>query len=77
MQQPPPWAAKVLRLSAGGSAIAVTVRYSERADGSAAALTMAILRPDRFRVIIDSTVTSLAAATDSHQADRADPPAAL
>jgi len=77
MQQPPPWAAKVLRLSAGASAIAITVRYSEPADGSAAALTMATLRPDRFRVIIDSTVTSLAAATDGHQADRTDPPGAL
>jgi len=77
MQQAPAWAAKVLRLSAGGPAIALTVRYSEPADGNAAALTMAILRPDRFRVIIDSTVTSLAGATDGHQADRIDPPTAL
>jgi DNA-binding GntR family transcriptional regulator len=77
MQQPPPWAAKVLRLSAGGSAIAITVKYSEPADGNAAALTTAVLRADHFRVIIDSTVTSSAGATDGHQADRIDPPVAL
>jgi len=76
MQQPPPWAAKVLRLSADDSAIAITVRYSEPADGNAAALTMAVLRPDHFRVIIDSTLTSLAGAGDGHQAERIDPPVA-
>jgi DNA-binding GntR family transcriptional regulator len=77
IQQPPAWAAKVLRLSADDSAIAITVRYSEPADGKAAALTMAVLRPDHFRVIIDSTVTSLAGARDGHQADRIDLPVAL
>lgn len=61
MQQPPPWAAGVLRLPPADSAIGITVRYTELADGDAAALTVAVLRPDRFRVIIDSVVTSLAA----------------
>ncbi|HXB47722.1 MAG TPA: hypothetical protein VNW50_08155 [Streptosporangiaceae bacterium] len=61
MQQPPPWAAGVLRLPAADSAIGITVRYTELADGDAAALTVAVLRPDHFRVIIDSVVTSLAA----------------
>jgi hypothetical protein len=60
MQQPPPWAAGVLRLSAPDSAIGITVRYTELADGDAAALTVAVLRPDHFRVIIDSVVTSAA-----------------
>jgi DNA-binding GntR family transcriptional regulator len=61
MQQPPPWAAKVLRLSARDTAIGITVRYTESADGDAAALIVAVLRPDYFRVIVDSAVTLLAA----------------
>ncbi|HEY2078032.1 MAG TPA: hypothetical protein VGH53_17000 [Streptosporangiaceae bacterium] len=61
MQQPPPWAAGVLRLPACDSAIGITVRYTELADGDAAAVTVAVLRPDHFRVIIDSVVTSPAA----------------
>src|SRR5258708_6909659 len=36
MQQPPPWAARVLRLSACDSAIGITVSYAEPARGSAA-----------------------------------------
>ncbi|HTX82314.1 MAG TPA: hypothetical protein VME44_09060 [Streptosporangiaceae bacterium] len=63
MQQPPPWAAKALRLSACDSAIGITVNYAERADGHAAALTVAVLRPSEFRVIVDSVVT-LAQAAD-------------
>jgi DNA-binding GntR family transcriptional regulator len=74
MQQPPPWAAKVLRLSSFDSAIAITVRYTESADGNEAALTTAVLRPDHFRVIIDSTVTSLAGASNVHQATTIGPP---
>jgi len=57
MQQPPPWAAKALRLSAWDSAIGITVSYAEQADGHAAALTVAVLRPSEFRVIVDSVVT--------------------
>ncbi len=57
MQQPPPWAAKALRLSAGESAIGITVSYAERAESGAAALTVAVLRPSEFRVIVDSVVT--------------------
>jgi hypothetical protein len=57
MQQPPPWAAKALRLSACDSAIGITVNYAELAKGSATALTVAVLRPSEFRVIIDSVVT--------------------
>ena len=67
MQEPPAWAASVLRLSARDSAIGVTVRYAESADGDAAALTVAVLRPDYFRVIIDSVVTSLTSTPASLQ----------
>jgi hypothetical protein len=59
MKQPPPWAAGVLRLSACDSAISITVRYAEPASANPAALTVAVLRPDHFRVIVDSVVTSL------------------
>jgi len=57
MQQPPPWAAGALRLSACDSAIGITVRYADPDDGDAAALTSAVLRPDQFRVIVDCVVT--------------------
>jgi DNA-binding GntR family transcriptional regulator len=63
MQQPPPWAARILRLSACDSAIGITVSYAEPADGSAAALTVAVLRPSEFRVIVDSVVPLAQAAT--------------
>ena len=59
MQQAPLWAARALRLSACDSAIGITVSYAEPADGMAAALTVAVLRPDAFRVIVDSIVTPL------------------
>jgi hypothetical protein len=75
MQQPPPWAAKVLRLSDRDSAIGISVRYAEPADGNArdgnaAALTVAVLRPDHFRVIVDSAVTSMAGASRGLQDNR-------
>ncbi len=57
MQQPPPWAAGALRLSACDPAIGITVRYQDLADGDAAALTVAVLRPDQFRVVVDCVVT--------------------
>lgn len=62
MQQPPPWAAKALRLSACDSAIGITVSYAEPAEGGAAALTVAVLRPSEFRVIVDSVVTAQTAS---------------
>ena len=74
MQQPPPWAAGVLRLSAADSAIGITVRYAEPPAGAAAALTVAILRPDYFRVIVDSALTSLTGTPAAGQRTHADPP---
>jgi len=56
-QQPPPWAARALRLSACDSAIGITVSYAQPADGGAVAYTAAVLRPSEFRVIVDSVVT--------------------
>jgi hypothetical protein len=63
MQQPPPWAARALRMSACDSAIGITVNYAEPADGSAAGLAVAVRRPSEFRVIIDSVVSPAQAAS--------------
>jgi DNA-binding GntR family transcriptional regulator len=65
MQQPPPWAAKALRLAACDSAIGISVRYTDATAGRPAALTVAVLRPDEFRVIVDSVVTPLPAPSDA------------
>jgi DNA-binding GntR family transcriptional regulator len=62
VQQPPPWAAMALRLSACDSAISITVNYAGLAEGSAAAFAVAVLRPSEFRVIVDSVVTPAQAA---------------
>lgn len=56
MQQPPPWAAKALRLSASDSAIGISVSYTDAATGKPGALTVAVLRPGEFRVVVDSVV---------------------
>ena len=56
VQQPPPWAAKALRLSACDSAVGITVSYTDPDEGRAVAYTAAVLRPSEFRVIVDSVV---------------------
>lgn len=59
MQPPPSSVARGLRLRAGQPAAMLTVRFDEPAAGRPAAggpvaLTVAALRPDLFRVVIDS-----------------------
>jgi UTRA domain len=54
LQPPPPAVARSLRLSAGQPAAMVTVRFDEPAGGRAAALTVAVLRPDMFRIVVES-----------------------
>jgi len=56
MQPPPPSVARSLRLSSGQPAAMVTVRFDEPAQGRPAALTVVVLRPDLFRVVIESPV---------------------
>jgi DNA-binding GntR family transcriptional regulator len=55
VQPPPSRIARHLRLSQGESAITVTVMFTHAPSGSAAALTVAVLRPDLFRVSIESS----------------------
>jgi DNA-binding GntR family transcriptional regulator len=54
MQPPPSSVARGLRLGAGQPAVIVTVRYDDPASGTPVALTVAALRPDLFRIVVDS-----------------------
>jgi hypothetical protein len=54
MQPPPPSVARSLRLSAGQPAAMVTVRFDDPAQGRPTALTVAVLRPDLFRIVVES-----------------------
>jgi DNA-binding GntR family transcriptional regulator len=54
MLPPPSSVARGLRLRAGQPAAMVTVRFDDPATGRPAALTVAALRPDLFRIVVDS-----------------------
>lgn len=54
MQPPPSSVARGLRLRAGQPAAVVTVRFDEPTTARPVALTVAALRPDLFRIVIDS-----------------------
>jgi UTRA domain len=54
LQPPPPAVARSLRLSVGQSAAMVTVRFDDPRRGRTAALTVAVLRPDMFRIVVES-----------------------
>jgi DNA-binding GntR family transcriptional regulator len=59
MQPPPPSIARSLRLSAGQPAAKVTVRFDEPATGRPAALTVAVLRPELFRIVVQTVEAPL------------------
>ena len=54
MQPPPPSIARSLRLSAGQPATKVTVRFDDPATGQLATLTVAVLRPELFRIVVQT-----------------------
>ena len=54
LQPPAPSVARSLRLLPGQPAVNVTVRY-DSADGHPVALASAVLRPDLFRVVVESS----------------------
>jgi hypothetical protein len=54
MQVPPASVARRLRLTAGQMAVLVTVLSAERLRRRPAALTVAVLRPDMFRIVMKS-----------------------
>ncbi len=55
MSPPQPSVARSLRLSPGQPVITVTVRFDDSATGEPAGLTVVMLRPELFRVAIDTT----------------------
>ncbi len=54
MQPPPPSVARSLRLSAGQSASMVTLRFDDPVSSRPVALTVAVLRPEMFRIVVQS-----------------------
>jgi DNA-binding GntR family transcriptional regulator len=54
MQPPPPSVARSLRLTAGQPAALVTVRFDDPQRGRPVALTVAVFRPDLFRIVVES-----------------------
>ncbi len=59
MQPPPSSVARGLRLSAGQPAAMITVRFDDQATGRPVALTVAALRADMFRIVVDSPSAGL------------------
>jgi DNA-binding GntR family transcriptional regulator len=55
MSPPQPSVARSLRLSPGQPVITVTVRFDDAATGKPTGLTVVMLRPELFRVAIDTT----------------------
>ena len=54
VQPPPSSIARGLRLGAGQPAAMITVRFDDQASGRPVALTVAALRADMFRIVVDS-----------------------
>jgi DNA-binding GntR family transcriptional regulator len=61
LSPPQPAVARSLRLSPGQPVITVTVRFDDRATGSPAGLTVVMLKPELFRVAIDTTEVQVSA----------------
>jgi len=79
LQPPPSSVARGLRLGAGQPAAMLTVRFDDRASARPVALTVAALRADLFRIVIDSpadaspvSAVAPAAALDDGLAQAAD-----
>jgi DNA-binding GntR family transcriptional regulator len=54
LQPSPAAVARSLRLSPGQPAAMITVRFDDPARGRPAALTVAVLRPDMFRIVVEA-----------------------
>jgi DNA-binding GntR family transcriptional regulator len=54
MQPPPPSVARSLRLAAGQPAALVTVRFDDAEQHRPVALTIAVFRPDLFRIVVQA-----------------------
>ncbi len=65
MQPPPPSVARSLRLAIGQPAAMVTVRFDDPVAGTPVAVTVAILRAELFRIVIESAAAPLPEGDDS------------
>jgi DNA-binding GntR family transcriptional regulator len=54
LQPPPSSVARSLRLAAGQPAVLVTVRFDDPEAGRPVALTIAVFRPELFRIVVES-----------------------
>jgi DNA-binding GntR family transcriptional regulator len=54
LQPPPPSAARSLRLAPGEAAVTVTVSFNGPSSDSPVALTIVVLRPGLFRIVVES-----------------------
>ena len=54
LSPPQPSVARSLRLVPGQSAFSVTIRFDDQATGEPVGLTVVILKPDQFRVVIET-----------------------
>jgi DNA-binding GntR family transcriptional regulator len=63
MQPPPPSVARSLRLAAGQPAALVTVRFDDIEQHRPVALTIAVFRPDLFRIVVQAGEHSPAEGT--------------
>ncbi len=61
LSPPQPAVARSLRLSPGQPVITVTVRFDDAASGHPAGLTVVMLKPELFRVAIDTTEAPVSA----------------
>src|SRR5260370_4068846 len=61
MSPPQPSIARSLRLSPGQPVITVTVRFDDAATGEPAGLTVVMLKPELFRIAIDTTEAPIGA----------------
>jgi DNA-binding GntR family transcriptional regulator len=61
MGLPPPSAARTLRLAAGEPVATVTVSFTEPQTGNPVALTMAMLRPELFRIVVEAVPATVSA----------------
>ena len=61
MSPPQPAVARSLRLSPGQPVITVTVRFDDPATGIPAGLTVVMLKPELFRVAIDTVEARVSA----------------
>jgi DNA-binding GntR family transcriptional regulator len=64
LQPPPPLVSRSLRLSAGQCAAMVTIRFDDPVTGQPAALTVAVLRPELFRIVVQTAPVPLPGGED-------------